>query len=197
MNDVDVISVLKFFHLFSAIFMAWPFYALVAVNQRIKLGPPLGDRTDVYMENIVKNRTIPCFIFQITALVTGVALVLVRGLGWGVFFTNAALSLKFGLLVVVMGLLMYAYKNLQPKIDALFASHEGTSIPDDAAKEIGALRGQRKRLASVCMFLVLIVAMLGMQVWVPFPLWLTLVLTAGIGLFTWRAFTSETPYGWA
>ena len=68
-----VISILKVIHVVTAILMAWPFYALVAVNQRARLGPPLGDRADTYMENIIKNRTIPCFVFQGTVLVTGLA----------------------------------------------------------------------------------------------------------------------------
>lgn len=63
-----LISIVRVVHIVTAILMAWPFYALVAVNQRIRLGPPLGDRTDTYMENIIKNRTIPCFVFWLTAL---------------------------------------------------------------------------------------------------------------------------------
>ncbi|MCK4976256.1 MAG: hypothetical protein KAS36_04960, partial [Anaerolineales bacterium] len=59
----ELISFLRVVHIITAILMAWPFYALVAVNQRVRLGPPLGDRADIYMENIVKNRTIPCFVF--------------------------------------------------------------------------------------------------------------------------------------
>ena len=80
MAELD--SFLNVVHVLTAVLMAWPFYALVAVNQRVRLGPPLGDRVDVYMENIIKNRTIPCFVFEGTALVTGAALVFVRGMGW-------------------------------------------------------------------------------------------------------------------
>ena len=53
------ISSLRVVHILTAILMAWPFYALVAVNQRARLGPPLGDRVDTFLENTVKNRTIP------------------------------------------------------------------------------------------------------------------------------------------
>lgn len=74
-------SILIVVHVLTAVLMAWPFYALVGVNQRVRLGAPLGDRVDVYMENIIKNRTIPCFIFQATALATGVGIVLERGMG--------------------------------------------------------------------------------------------------------------------
>ena len=52
----DVISLLRVVHIVNAVLMVWPFYALVAVNQRGRLGQPLGDRADTYMENIIKNR---------------------------------------------------------------------------------------------------------------------------------------------
>ena len=66
----------------------------------------------------------------------------------------------------------------------------------DLAPRIGALRLRRKRLASICMFVVLAVSMLGVQVWAPFPLWLTILLVIALALFTWRAYNSVTPYGW-
>ena len=91
----DIIDILGVVHIVTAILMAWPFYALVAVNQRVRLGPPLGDRVDTYMENIIKNRTIPCFMFQATALITGLALVLLRGLGLEALIRLLALGLKF------------------------------------------------------------------------------------------------------
>jgi hypothetical protein len=190
-----LIDVLKVMHIITAILMAWPFYALVTVNQRVRLGPPLGDRADTYMENIIKNRTIPCFVFQVTALITGLALVLLRGFGLGALVTFPALGLKFVLLVLIGGLLSYVHSSLQPQIDALFAQ-AGGPVPADLAPRIGALRVRRKRLASICLFVVLIVSMLGVQVWAPFPLWLTILLVIAIALFTWRAYQSEIPYGW-
>lgn len=192
-----IISILKVVHIVSAVLMAWPFYALVAVNQRVRLGPPLGDRTDTYMENIIKNRTLPCYVFQGTALVTGLALVLLRGLGIDALLTNPVLGLKFLLLLVIAGLLTYVHTRVQPRIDALFAQASNNPVPQDVAQQIGALRLRRKHIASVCMFVVLTLVMLGVQVWAPFPVWLTLVLVIAIALFTWRAYTSVTPYGWA
>lgn len=192
-----VISILKAIHIVTAILMAWPFYALVTVNQRARLGPPLGDRVDTYMENIIKNRTIPCFVFQGTALVTGLALVLLGGLGLDALVTNPLLGLKFLLLLVIAGLLTYVHTSLQPRIDALFAQAGSSPIPQETAQQIGALRLRRRRIASICMFVVLTVAMLGVQVWAPFPVWLTIALIAAIGIFTWRAYSSVTPYGWA
>lgn len=192
---VTVINILRVIHILTAILMAWPFYALVAVNQRVRLGPPLGDRTDTYMENIIKNRSIPCFVFQATVGVTGLALVLLRGLGLGALVTIPVLGLKFLLLLLIAGLLSYVHFKVQPQVDALFAQ-AGNPVSADLAPRIGQLRLMRKRMAAVCMFVVLTVSMLGVQVWTPFPLWLTVVLIAAIALFTWRAYSSTTPYGW-
>lgn len=116
-----VLDILKVIHIINAILMAWPFYALVTVNQRVRLGPP--------------------------------------------------------------------------QIDTLFAK-AGNPIQSDVAAQIGELRLRRKRVASVCMFVVLISAMLGVQVWTAFPQWLTVLLTLAIAAFTWRAYKSVTPYGW-
>ncbi len=191
----ELISFLRVVHIITAILMAWPFYALVAVNQRIKLGPPLGDRADTYVENIIKNRTIPCFVFQGTVLISGLVLMYLRGQNLSLLVTNLAIGLKFILLFLMAGLLTYVHISLQPRIDTLFAE-AGNPIETDRASLIGALRGRRKRMASICMFAAFTSAMLGMQVWMPFPLWLTALLVIAIGLFTWRAYSSETPYGW-
>ena len=191
-----VTSIIRLIHVINAMLMIWPFYALVAVNQRGRLGPPLGDRVDVYMENIIKNRTIPCFVFQATALISGALLVALRGRSLTDLFTEPVLALKFIPLLLIGGLLTYVHQSLQPRIDALFAQTGGNPASPELAKQIGPLRIRRKRLATVCLFVVLFSTLLGAQVGEPFPLWLTLVLTAAIGLFTWRSYSSVTPYGW-
>jgi hypothetical protein len=94
-------NILQTIHVVNALLMAWPFYALVAVNQRGRLGPPLGDRVDVYMENIIKNRTVPCFVFQGTALLSGAALVVLRGRGLGDLVAEPILALKFFPLLLI------------------------------------------------------------------------------------------------
>lgn len=190
-------GIFRVIHVITAVLMAWPFYALVAVNQRARLGPPVGDRVDVYMENIIKNRTIPCFVFQATALLTGAGLVVLRGRGLDHILTEPVLALKFFPLLLIGCLLTYVHVSLQPRIDALFAQAGGSPASPELAKQIGPLRIRRKRIATACLFVVLFSTMLGVQVWDPFPLWLTLLLTAAAGLFTWRAYSSVTPYGWA
>ncbi|MBI4320893.1 MAG: hypothetical protein HY675_20565 [Chloroflexi bacterium] len=193
----DLIAFLRVVHVINALLMAWPFYALVSVNQRARLGPPLGDRADTYMENIIKNRTIPCFVFQGTALVSGLVLVVLRGVGLGALVTNPALGIKLVLLLFIIVLLSYVHIGVQPRIDALFASAGGNPVPPTNAPTIGALRLRRKRIASICLFSVLTMSMLGVQVWAAFPLWLTALLVVAIAIFTWRSYKSVTPYGWA
>lgn len=190
-----LLAVFLVLHVFTTILMAWPFYALVAVNQRVRLGPPVGDRVDMYMENILKNRTVPCFVFQATALLTGVALILLRGAPLSTLVTNPLLAVKFVLLVLISVLLAFVHIGLQPRIDALFAEHQ-QPLPPEVVTQIAALRLRRKRMATVCMFVVLTIAMLGMQVWAPFPVWLTALFVVAILAFTWRAYSSVTPYGW-
>ena len=191
-----VIEVLRVIHLFTAIMMAWPFYALVAVNQRIRLGTPLGDRTDLYMENIIKNRTVPCLIFQFTAGITGIALMLLRGMPLGALYTNYAIAIKVGLLAFVIGLLSHVHLNLQPKVDALFAQAGEGLVPPELVEKIGALRKRRTRFATTCLFCVLIISLMALQVWVMYPLWLNGALVGAIVVFTWRTFNSYMAYGW-
>lgn len=190
-----LIAVLRVIHIVNAILMAWPFYVLVIANHRARLGPPLGDRADIYMESIIQNRAIPCFIFQSTALVSGLALILLRGMGLGALISNPALGLKFLLLLLITAQLTYVHTRLHPQLDALFAQ-AGLPVPEDIATRITALRVRRKRLASICLFCVLTVAMLGVQVWQPFPVWLTVVLVLAIALFTWRSYRRAPAFGW-
>lgn len=191
-----VVNVLRVIHILTAILMAWPAYALVAVNQRGRLGPPLGDRADVYLENTIKNRVVPCYIFQFTALVTGIGLLIATGLGLGALVTNWVLGAKFILLLAIIALLSIVNFQIQPRIDALFGKASSGKIADADAAQIRALRTRRKQLSSLCMFGVLTISMLGVQALAPFPLWLTAVFVLLIAAFTWRAYSSVTPYGW-
>jgi beta-lactamase regulating signal transducer with metallopeptidase domain len=121
---------------------------------------------------------------------------LLQGLSLSSLVTDALVRAKFWLLLLIAALLAYVHFSLQRQIDSLFAEAGGT-VSGEVASRIAALRQRRKRLASVCMFVVLTAAMLGVQVWSPFPLWLTAVLVVAIALFTWRAYSSVTPFGWA
>ncbi len=192
-----MIAIVRVVHVVTAVLMGWPFYALVAVNNRARLGPPLGDRVDLYLEAVIKNRTIPCFIFQGTALASGLALIFLRGSGVAVLVSNVALGVKFLLLLAIASALAYVHLRLQPAIDGVFATAGGSVLTREAASRVQVLRLRRKRLATFCLFAVLVMVMLGVQVWTPFPPWLTLALIVAIALFTWRAYSSVIPYGWA
>jgi hypothetical protein len=191
-----LISVLKVIHIASAVLLAWPYYALAAVNQRALLGPPLGDRTDTYMENVIKSRTVPCFVFQATVLVSGMALVQLQGLGLSALITTPLLGAKFLLLLLIAGLLTYVHVALQPRIDTAFSEAVGDSMPSDLAKSIGEMRLRRKRIASICMFVVLTNVVLGVQVSAGLSVVVVVVLIVAVAAFTWRAFSSNTPFGW-
>jgi len=186
-------SVVKIIHIVSAILMAWPFYALVIVNQRVRLGPPLGDRLDIYMETIIRNRAIPCFIFQATAFVSGLVMILLSAHNLSPLIQNLILGIKFGLLLLISSLLTYVHFWLQPRLDGLFIQL-GTTPSPEVTSHIGRLRLRRKRLASICLFSVLTISMLGVQTWKPFPWWLTASLVVAIAAFTYRAYKSVSTY---
>ena len=190
------ISTLKVVHILTAVLMAWPFYALVAVNQRARLGPPVGDRVDTFLENTIKNRALPCFVFQATALISGLLLVVLRGFSVSYLVSNPILAAKLALLVLIAGSLSYVMFAIQPQLDSSFARLAASAAPPDVAGNIAALRLRRKRMASACLFSVLSAAMLGVQVWTPFPGYLTFILLLAIAAFVWRAYSTVIPYGW-
>lgn len=193
----NLISLLQVVHILAALLMAWPFYALVAANERGRLGPPLGDRLDIYLEHMVRGRVIPCFVFQATVMVTGLALILLHGIGLAGLLVNPALGAKFLLLIGIAALLSYVHTRVQPQIDLLLSTSPGTSVSSEVADAVSALRLRRKRLASICLFSVFTMAMLGVQSWKSFKIWLTLALLVAIALLTYRGYKSTMPYGWA
>lgn len=190
------IGLLRFLHIIAVVFMAWPLYALITVNERGRLGPPLGDRADRYMENIIRPMTVRCFVFQITALATGVALVLVRGLGWGALVANVVLLAKLALLLILMSLLGYVHFVVQPALDALFAAGAEGPISGERAEQIGRLRLRRKRIAAICLFLVMLLVLLGLQVYERFSPSVTVILVAAIAAFIRQAFRTRVLRGW-
>jgi hypothetical protein len=58
-------------HVLSTMLMAAPFYMLIIVNERARTGMPLGYYTDRFMENIIRNNAVRCFIFQGTVAASG------------------------------------------------------------------------------------------------------------------------------
>jgi 1,4-dihydroxy-2-naphthoate octaprenyltransferase len=100
-------------------------------------------------------------------------------------------------LVFIAGLLAFVHFRLQPKLDSLFIELRDDPARRDVGERIGRLRLYRKRFASVCLFCVLTMVMLGVQTWAAFDTWLTWVMLAAIAAFTYRTYRNGSPYGWA
>ncbi|MCL5986142.1 MAG: hypothetical protein M1371_06205 [Actinobacteria bacterium] len=184
-------------HIITAVFMAWPLYALITVNERPKLGAPLGDKVDDFMEGIIKKNSRRCFVFQTTALATGLYLTWVHtDLGFSVLITNWFILGKLLGLFVLMGLLSYVVVNLQPKIDKLFEELKKGSSKEDISKQINSLRLKRKKIATGCLFVVLTIILLAVQVEETLPLLANIVLIILIALFAYRVYRKNIPYGW-
>lgn len=187
-------QLLKFLHILAVVFMAAPLYNLIVVNERARLGKA-HLQVDQYFESIIRGNSTRCYVFQLTALVTGLLLVVLGGPVL-VLFTNWVLLAKLLLLLALMGLLSVVHFSIQPRIDRLLAEAQGEAIPQPLAAQIAPLRLRRKRLASVCLFLVIATVLFGLQVFSPFGAPLTIALIALAGLFAWRVYRTPIPYGW-
>lgn len=195
-------QLVKFLHILAVVFMAWPLYVLIAVNERGRLGSPLGSDADRYMENIINSQTIRCYVFQLTALVTGFLLVYLYGMGLKSILTNWVLAAKTGLFVTMVGLFSYVPTSI-------LASSHGSIHFLRRLKKLkrahpfrnrsllrSAPRVRRKRLAGMCLFLVITAIILGLQVFARFNPILLGVLIALAGLFAWQAYRRPIRYGW-
>ncbi|MBI2016715.1 MAG: hypothetical protein HYS77_14440, partial [Candidatus Rokubacteria bacterium] len=69
---------MKFLHVLAVVFMAAPLYNLIVVNERVRFGKaPLP--VDRYFESIIRGNSTRCFVFQLTAFLTGIILIPVGG----------------------------------------------------------------------------------------------------------------------
>jgi hypothetical protein len=127
-------------------------------------------------------------------LLTGILLVIL-GSSLSSLFTNWVLLVKLLSLLGLMGLLSVVHFSIQPRIDGLLGQANGKAIPQPIAAQIAPLRLRRKRLASVCLFLVVTTVLLGLQVFSPFAAPLTAILIGLAALFTWRVYRTPIPYG--
>lgn len=188
-------EVMKFLHVLTVVFMAAPLYNLIVVNERARFGkaPTAVDR---YLENLIRGNAIRCYVFQLTALVTGLLLIMLQG-SLTPLFTNWVLLFKFLFLLALIGPLSWVTFGIQPRIDRLLEQVQGETIPQDIAAKIAPFRGLRKRLAAICLFLVIVTVLLGLQVFSPFNPVITIGLIFLAALFAWRVYRTPIPYGWA
>ena len=192
----SVYPALKFFHEIAFVFMSIPLFNLIVVNERLQLGSSFNYYTDRYMENIISRGATRCFTFQGTVLLTGVLMLIAGPLGIAALWTNWVLLAKTVMLFALMGLLSYVHLGLQPKIEALLAEVDPeATAPSDLPARLKPYRVRRKRLATLCLFLVIVTIVLGLQVGRFNPV-LTVVLVALAALFAWRANKTLLRFGW-
>jgi len=174
--------------------MAAPLYNLNVVNERARFGkaPIYVDR---YFERILRGNSTRCYVFQLTALVSGLLLAL-NALSFSPLLENWRLLGKSLLLLVLLGLLTVVHINIQPGIDKLLSQVTEDSIPPEIAKQVTALRLRRKRLAMSCLFVLLTILVLAVQTFAPFSTALTVVLVVLAALLSWRVYKVGVPYGW-
>jgi hypothetical protein len=192
-----VYATLRTLHVLAFVFMSIPLFNLIVVNERAQLGSAFNYSVDRYMENIIRRGATRCFTFQSTVLLTGVLMLVVGPLGIGALWGNWVLLVKTLVLLMLMGLLSYVHLRLQPSIEALLAKvSPDAAAPEDLAARLKPYRVLRKRLATLCLFLVLVTIILGMQVYGRYNPVLTIVLIASAGLFVWRANKALVRFGW-
>lgn len=190
-------QVMKVLHVIGFVFMSIPLFNLIVVNERALFGAPFNYDADRYMENIIRRGAMRCYVFQATVLITGLLLIILGPLGLAALWTNGILLAKTVLLFTLMGLLSYVHLSLQPTIDAFLAQvSSAADVPENFAAQLKPYRVRRKQVATVCLFLVLSTIILGLQVYSAFPFYLTAILIALAGIFSWRVNKSLIRFGW-
>ena len=192
-----IYDILKFLHFISFIFMSVPLFNLIVVNERAILGTSFIYQVDRYLENIIRRGAIRCFVFQSTVLITGVLLLILGPLGIKSIWQNWVLLAKTLLLFTLIGLLSYVHFSLQPKIEALLVNLSVDSpVPEGLMKQLKPYRVRRKKLATFCLFIVITIIILGLQVDRTFNPILNIGLIVLTGLFALRANKTLVRFGW-
>lgn len=188
---------LLFVHLLATLAMAAPLYMLIVVNERARFGAPLGYFTDRYLENIIRNNAVRCFVFQGTMLASGLGLVYVTGRSWSSLVTEPNLVVKWVALLLLVGLLSYIHFSLQPRIETLInqLKPEGP-VPQGLGPRVAPLRLRRKRLAALCLFLVLTALVMGLRATFDYNFYLALLFVVVAALYAWRAYRRPVLLGW-
>ena len=188
-------DLLKFVHILGVVFMSVPLYNLIVVNERALFGSEMVYSVDRYMENLIRMSATRCYVFQTTVLATGVLLVHLE-MGLSALLDEWVVAAKTVLLLVLMGLLSFVHLGIQPEIENLLGQVQSDPVPEEIASGIRPLRILRKRLAAICLFLVVTTVILGLQVLDTFHPFLTVGLIVLAALFAWRVYKSPVRFGW-
>ncbi|MCH7818764.1 MAG: hypothetical protein IIB40_04310 [Candidatus Marinimicrobia bacterium] len=193
----NLYDLLKIIHVVSFVFMSVPLFNLIVVAERGKMGAGFIYSIDRYTENIIAGGAPRCFVFQATVGITGVLLLVYGPLGFEALWTEWIIATKLVLLFVLIALLSSVHLGIQPKIESLISGLDPDKpLPEEAASLLKPLRARRKKLAAICLFIVLVIIILGVQVYSAYSNLLTLMLIAAAALFARRAYTSGNPHGW-
>lgn len=188
---------LRFLHIISFVFMAFPLFNLIVVNERALMGKEFVYGIDRYMENIIRRGALRCYVFQTTVLISGILLLIFGDLGIESLWQNWVVLVKTLLLFLLMVLLSYVHFGLQPKIEALMSQLDPDApAPENFSAELKPYRARRKQLATFCLFTVITIIILGLQVYTTFHSLLTIGLITLAGLFAWRVNRSGVKLGW-
>ncbi len=190
----EVQSVVLLLHLVAMLFMAAPLYALLAVGERGRFTVPPNYNTDRYLENILKSQPLRCYAYLAVILVTGVLLTWYKGWVW----TDWALIAKLVAFTALVWLLSYVHFVIQPHIETILTGWKpGEEVPAEKKSTFLTWRGRRKRLAGICLFLVLTALIMGVRVTFSYMPWYIVVafLVAAV-LFAWRVYRNPVRFGW-
>ncbi len=180
-------------HLVTMMFMAAPLYALITVNERARFALPPNYNTDRYLEDVIKRQPIRCYTYLAVITVTGILLTWDKGWIW----TDWALIAKLVASTAIGFLLSYVHFNIQPHIESILDKYKpGEEVSAEDKPILLAWRGRRKRLAGVCLFMVLTAIIMGVRVSWGYAPWLVAVFMVLAVLFSWRVYRNPVRLGW-
>jgi len=189
----EIRVVVLLFHLIAMLFMAAPLYALITVNERARFPVPPNYNTDRYLENVIKGQPIRCYAYLAVIAVTGILLTWARGWIW----TDWALIVKLVASTAIGFLLSYVHFNIQPRIESILDKLKpGEEVSVEDRVTLLVWRGRRKRLAGICLFLVLTAVIMGVRVTWGYAPWLAVVFLVAAALFAWRVYRKPVRFGW-
>ena len=192
----NIYNIAKFAHVLGFAFMSIPLFNLIVVNERALMGPSFNYETDRYFENIIKRGAVRCYVFQFTVFISGLIIVVI-GPGISAMITNWVLATKTIILFSLMGLLSYVHFSLQPKIEELLSSFDSNNEPpENFALILAPFRIKRKKLATLCLFLVITAIILGLQTYIRHDPLVMIGLILLAAIFSYRANKSLIRFGW-
>ena len=189
----EVRAVVMLLHLIAMMFMAAPLYALITVNERARFAVPPNYNTDRYLENVIKRQPIRCYAYLAVIAVTGILLIWARGWMWA----DWALIAKLVATTAIFFLLTYVHNGIQPHIERILDKLKpGEEVSTEDRATLLRWRGRRKRLAGICLFLVLTALIMGVRVTWNYAPWLAIVFVVASALFSWRVYRNPVRLGW-